>query len=97
MARMGSTADMQRGDLEVLRVGLLAAFETADDAVKAQIAGQLRAVIKDLAGLGQEVKVVTVADEITARRQARESDPADLPSAGRRGEPRRGGRSNRTG
>jgi hypothetical protein len=87
----------QRADLEVLRAGLLAAFGSADDAVKAQIAGQLRAVIKDLAALGADVKVVTVVDDITARRQAREAGAADSASAGRRGQPRRSGRSDRTG
>jgi hypothetical protein len=89
--------DQQRADLEVLREGLKASFASADDAVKAQIAGQLRAVIKDLAALGDDAKVVTVVDDITARREAREADAADRAVAGGRGQPRRGGRSNRTG
>lgn len=87
----------QRRDLENLRVGLLAAFESADVAVKAQIAGQLRAVIKDLAALGEGKSEVTAADEIAARRAARRSDPADRSSSSPRSQPRRSGGGNRTG
>jgi hypothetical protein len=74
----------QRDDLELLRVGLIAAFETADDSVKAQIAGQLRAVIKDLAALGEPAKEMSKADELASRRTARRSDAADRPPAAKR-------------
>lgn len=88
----------QRADLETLRAGLLASFATADDAVKAQIAGQLRAVIKDLAALGAgETVEVSAADEIAARRKARLSDADDSAPTARRGEPRRRGGGHRTG
>ena len=60
----------QREDLETLREGLLAAFDSAESAVKAQIAGQLRAVVKDLAALGTPEEV-SKADEIAGRRAAR--------------------------
>lgn len=86
----------QREDLELLRDGLIEAFEHADYAVKAQVAGQLRAVLKDLAGLG-ETEDGSLADEISARREARRAGAAPGASAARRGQPRRRGGSDRTG
>lgn len=83
----------QRDDLELMRTVLLAALDDADVAVKAQIAGQLRAVIKDLAALGDPVAEVSFADEIAARRTARRTDTPARKSPARRGEP--GGRRGR--
>jgi hypothetical protein len=88
--------DPQRADLEVLRAGLLESFATADDSVRAQLAGQLRAVIKDLAALGEVAGEVTAADEIAARRKARLSDADDSSSASRRGQSRRSNGSHRS-
>lgn len=85
----------QRDDLERLRKGLLEAFEAAPDPVKAQIAGQLRMVIKDLAGLGVAEGKGSVADEIAARRAARK--PADIAPAGRRSQSRRSSGHHRSG
>ena len=63
----------RREDLEALRAGLFDSFDSAPDTVKAQVAAQLRAVIKDLAEL-PGVKDVNPVDEFAgarARRQAR--------------------------
>jgi hypothetical protein len=91
---MGVT--QQRADLELLRAGLLAAFESADDAVKAQIAGQLRATIKDLAGLAEPTEA-SVADELRRRRENRVAGTGDNSPAAKRGQSRRRGGDNRTG
>ena len=81
----------QRADLEHLRSGLMAAFDEAPDTVKAQIASQLRAVVKDLAALGEVTPEVSAADEIAARREARVTGAGRAPSASRRSQPRRSG------
>ena len=88
-------SDRTRDDLETLRAGLLESFASASVAVKAQIAGQLRAVIQDLAALGEPVEKVSKADEITARRKAREGDAADRSLADGRGQRRRSQGRNR--
>jgi hypothetical protein len=56
--------------LELLRVGLLAAFDEASVGVKAQVASQLRGVIKELAEL-PESKDANPVDEFTAARESR--------------------------
>lgn len=81
----------QREDLEHIRAGLLVAFDEAPDTVKAQIASQLRAVVNDLAKLGEIPQEVSRADEIAARREARVTGSGGAPSAARRGQPRRSG------
>ena len=85
----------QREDLEDLRRVLRAALEDADVAVKAQIAGQLRQVIKDLAALGEPVEEVSPADEIAARREARVAGAGGSARTPRRSQPRRSGGGNR--
>jgi hypothetical protein len=87
----------QREDLERLRIELFAALTDADVAVKAQIAGQLRAVVKDLAALGAPAVEVTKADEIAARRAARRSGADNPASTARRSQPRGRRGSDRTG
>lgn len=80
----------QRDDLETLRAGLLTSFAAADHAVKAQIAGQLRAVIKELAVLDrQEPSEVSKVDELAAKRKGRGAAAGTRTSAGRRREVRR--------
>jgi hypothetical protein len=74
----------QRDDLELIRVELFAALTEADVAVKAQVAGQLRQVIKDLAALGEPAKEMSKADELASRRASRRSDAADSPPAPKR-------------
>ena len=84
-----------REDLELLRQGLLAAFARDDnDGVKAQLAGQLRAVIRDLAELAPAEKGKSAADEITARREARRAgaDDSSHPSRSRESRSRTGSR-----
>lgn len=81
----------QREDLEHIRAGLIVAFDEAPDTVKAQIASQLRAVVKDLASLGEATPEVSAADEIAARREARVTGAGDHASTTRRGQPRRSG------
>ena len=85
----------QRDDLIELRGWLREAFADANVAVKAQVAGQLRAVIKDLAALGEGVAEVSAADEIAARREARVAGSGGVASASRRGQSRRSGGDNR--
>ncbi len=58
-----------RSRLERLRDLLWEALLAADVAVKAQLAGQLRAVEKDIAAL-PDAKRVSKADELAARRLA---------------------------
>jgi hypothetical protein len=87
----------QRDDLERIRVQLFEALDNADVAVKAQIAGQLRAVVKDLAALGEPAKEMSKADELASRRTARRADAADSAPPAKRGKPRSGGRSDRAG
>jgi len=81
----------QRDDLLELRGWLRDAFADADVAVKAQVAGQLRAVIKDLAALGEDAAEVSAADEIAARREARVAGSGGGASSSRRGQSRRSG------
>ena len=63
----------RREDLELMRAGLFEAFDSAPDTVKAQVAAQLRAVIKDLAELPGEKDGSPLNDVAAARarRQAR--------------------------
>jgi hypothetical protein len=73
----------RREALEALRDELAAKFEEASTGVSAQIASQLRQVLKDLAEL-PDGKRVTKADELAARRRARiSSADASERSAGR--------------
>lgn len=58
--------------LEALQRKLAADLEVAPPAVSAQIAGQLRQVIKDRAALGPKVR--SLVDELADKRAARESE-----------------------
>lgn len=87
----------QRDDLEILRATLLEALTEADASVKAQIAGQLRQVVKDLAALGEPTEETSVADEIAARREARRTPSSDRSSPSGRGQRRRRSGVHRTG
>ncbi len=62
----------RREDLERLRLELWLAFDEAPAAVKAQVAGQLRAVIKDLAEL-PDVKEVNPLNDVAAARARRKA------------------------
>jgi hypothetical protein len=86
----------QREGLEAMRDSLAAALDVADPAVKAQIAGQLRAVIKDLAALPAVEVEVSASDQLRARREARRN-PVDLPSTSRRAQSRRRSGGDRVG
>jgi hypothetical protein len=70
----GLAATIRLGDprtsLEALRDELAEALEAADPAVKAQLAGQLRAVLKDLSSLSDDREVST-ADDLAKRRADR--------------------------
>jgi hypothetical protein len=81
--------DDLRVRLVALRDELTEALTAADVAVKAQLAGQLRAVLKDLAGLPVEDGEVSKADELESRRKARRSGTTDRAPAARRSQPRR--------
>jgi hypothetical protein len=97
MITIGEVSMSHREDLELMRAVLLEALQTSDVAVKAQVAGQLRAVLKDLAALGEPAKEVSAADEIAVRRQARRAGSDDSASSSRRGQSRRRGGGNRSG
>lgn len=60
----------RRDDLETMRTMLLAAAEQADAAVLAQIVGQLRIVVKELAEL-PEAKADSPLDNAKGKRAAR--------------------------
>ena len=66
----GLKATDVRVALEALRDQLADALVAADVAVKAQIAGQYRAVVKDLAALGAADDEGDLIDELAARRAA---------------------------
>lgn len=74
-----------RESLEALRDKLAVDMEGVDSKVVAQVAAQLRAVLKEIAGL-PDAKVVSKADELARRREARLS--AADPSASAAGEGR---------
>ena len=75
----------QRAALEAMRDKLAADMELADPAVVAQIAGQLRATLKDLAALPPAAGG-SKTDEVRARREARRRAGAKAaPAAGRGG------------
>ena len=59
-----------RATYEALRDDLAKKLELAEPAVAAQIAGQLRAILKDLAAM-PAAKVVPKRDDLRARREAR--------------------------
>ncbi len=63
----------RREDLELMRVGLFEAFNSAPDTVKAQVAAQLRAVIKELDEL-PGVKVANPIDDQLAARRVRQAN-----------------------
>lgn len=75
----------QRAALEALRDKLAADMEQAEPAVVAQIAGQLRATLKDLAAL-PPVAGGSKLDEVKQRREARRrAGAAAAPASGRGG------------
>jgi hypothetical protein len=75
--------------LEAIRDQLAAQLELAEPAVAAQIAGQLRATLKDLAAL-PAVKEGSKLDEVKQRREARRRAAAKAaPAASRGGRQRR--------
>lgn len=59
-----------RAVLEAMRDDLAVKLERAEPAVAAQLAGQLRAIVKDLAAM-PAAKVVPKRDDLRARREAR--------------------------
>jgi hypothetical protein len=61
----------RRRTLEELAATLAAHLDAADGSVAAQIAGQYRQVLKDLADLPPETVVKPKKDELRERRQAR--------------------------
>ena len=74
-----------RATLEAIRDQLAHQLERADPAVAAQIAGQLRQTLKDLAALPAR-KEGSKLDEVRARREARRGAAATAaPGAGRGG------------
>lgn len=79
----------QRAALEAIRDQLAAQLERAEPAVAAQIAGQLRATLKDLAAL-PPTREGSKLDEVRARREARrvaaaKAAPAASGRGGKRG------------
>ena len=56
--------------MEAMRDDLAEKLERAEPAVAAQLAGQLRAIVKDLAAM-PAAKVVPKRDDLRARREAR--------------------------
>lgn len=75
----------QRALLEAIRDQLAADMARAEPAVVAQIAGQLRQVVKDLAAL-PPTREGSKTDEVKARREARRRAAAQAaPAAGRGG------------
>ena len=63
----------RREDLELMRAGLFEAFDSAPDTVKAQVAAQLRAVLKDLDEC-PVAKEANPVDEFSAARARRRAD-----------------------
>lgn len=62
----------QREDLEALRASLFEALATVDPQIRPQVAGQLRAVIKDLAEVDAgTVEKGTPLDQLKQRREAK--------------------------
>lgn len=82
-ARLG-----QQQGLEAMRDKLAEAMDLAEPSVVAQIAGRLQAVLKELDGMGGEVKGSTV-DEIANRRANRLADTSASTASGRRRNVRR--------
>ena len=91
---MGAVADAaatgdQRATLEALRDHLAGQLELCEPAVAAQIAGQLRQVLKDLAAI-PAAREGSKLDEVRARREARRGAAAKAaPAAGGGGRQRR--------
>ncbi len=84
MAEAAASGDY-RATLEAIRDQLAHQLERAEPAVAAQIAGQLRQTLKDLAQL-PPVKGGSKTDEVRARREARRVAGAKAaPGAGRGG------------
>ena len=78
----------RRRALEQVRDTLAAAIDGAvdrGDGTVAQLVAQYRATLDQLSALGEPERKATVLDELTARRKARDGDPADRSRAtGRR-------------
>lgn len=70
----------QRAALEAIRDQLAGQLERCEPAVAAQIAGQLRATLKDLAAL-PAAKEGSMTDEVKRRREARRAAAASAPTA----------------
>ena len=84
MAEAAASGDY-RATLEAIRDQLAHQLERAEPAVAAQIAGQLRQTLKDLAALPAETKGSKL-DEVRARRESRRVAGAKAAAgAGRRG------------
>ena len=79
----------QRAALEAIRDQLAGQMERCEPAVAAQIAGQLRATLKDLAALPL-VAEGSKTDEVRARSEARRSAVAATPPAASGGGRHRG-------
>lgn len=79
----------QRATLEAIRDQLAGQLEKAPPAVAAQIAGQLRQTLKDLAALPAEKKGSKL-DEVKQRREARRRAAATPPPGAGRGGRQRG-------
>ena len=78
-----ASGDVRR-TLEAIRDDLAAKLDVAEPAVAAQIAGQLRQTIADLARLPPESKG-SMTDEVKKRREARRRAGAKAAPAARRG------------
>ena len=80
-------ADDMRDALKAMAAKLAADFELADPSVSAQVAGQLRQVLKDLQAL-PVAKGVPKRDELRDRREARRTAPPVAPDAAKGGRKR---------
>lgn len=83
VATAAATGD-RRKTLEAIRDDLAAKLDRAEPAVVAQIAGQLRQTLADLAALPAESKG-SKTDEVKERREARRRAGAKAAPAARRG------------
>lgn len=86
-------SDDARTALKALQRKLASDMDLADPNVSAQIAGQLRQVIKDIAALGSSEEEGSVVDEIAKRRAARVAGPDATDGATEQGGKQRRGRS----
>jgi hypothetical protein len=91
MKKQGLAATARDGDLratlEAMRDDLAAAMEDADPAIKAQLSGQLRRVLEDLASLPQErptSKLEAAGDELAKLRQSKTGQGASAKRSSRK-------------